>query len=206
MTAALARVFPRCIGRQDVTAVPAPEVTTFGDSDIPHSFGQDLPSPSSDTGRTIVIPSLCFCAHAALVVVRTTLLTPKFPLGQKGSRPKRHKSDYVSTSSSSALEVLTAASSATKIAVFVNLNLLHGLSLPPLPWGAVGVSDALGRATIDNLPEVVDGGGPPRCRYAWAERLPGVVGRGYAYLSGRASRTCGRRTSKDAETSSNVGV
>ena len=46
----------------------------------------------------------------------------------------------------------------------------------PSPEGGVVTPEPLGRATIDNLPEVVDGGGPPRCRYAQVLTEPGWTG------------------------------
>ena len=80
------------------TTVPAPEVTVVINSDI--------------------TPRFC----VALLVVRPAFLTPKFLLGRKGANPNRRIPDDMSTSSSSAMEVLTAATSATQVAVFVDSN------------------------------------------------------------------------------------
>jgi hypothetical protein len=110
------------------TTVPAPEVTVVINSDIPHSRGQGQPSssrgrtsPRTNLGLARFTPRLC----VALLVVRPACLTPEFLLGRKGSNPNRHNPDDMSTSSSSAMEVLTAATSAAKSAVFVETDVLH---------------------------------------------------------------------------------
>ena len=140
MTAAPARVAPRCGRRQGVTAVPAPEVIIVIDSDIPHSRGQGRSSssrgrilPRTNLGLARFTPRLC----VALLVVRPACLTPEFLLGRKGSNPNRHIPDDMSTSGSSAMEVPSAATSAAKVAVFVDTDVLHRhltcLAHPRLP-------------------------------------------------------------------------
>ena len=128
MTAASAQVSSRGFGQHGVAAVPAPEIIIVINSDISHSRGQARPSssrrrtsPRTELGLARFTPTLC----VPLLVVRPACLTPEFLLGRKSTDPNRHIPDDMSTSGPSAMEVLTAATSAAKIAVFVNTDVLH---------------------------------------------------------------------------------
>ena len=105
------------------TTVPASELTGVIDSDRPIFPDRG----TTNLGRFRSLPRLC----VAFLVVSPAFLTSEFPLRSHGSRPKGHVSDGVSTSGSSAMQVLATALSATQVAVFIDADVLHAICLDP---------------------------------------------------------------------------